>query len=567
MKVGSKVYSVFSVILCIISLCMYLGCFMCILLNKSYFIEWEVVVLNGSSVVMSLIFDWMSFSFLGSVCIISSVIVKYSSYYMSGEKNYIRFMFLLLMFVGSMWFLIISPNMISLLLGWDGLGLTSYVLVVFYQSEASCNAGMLTILSNRVGDVAILMSIGIMSYLGSWNYVFMDKASSMLVGLVILASITKSAQVPFSAWLPAAMAAPTPVSALVHSSTLVTAGVYLLIRFSWALEDSQLNSMLLMISTITMLMAGIGANLESDMKKVVALSTLSQLGLMVMTVSVGMPELAFFHLIMHAMFKSSLFMCIGFMIHSMSGAQDSRKMSGLCVSAPLMSVSFGVSNLALAGFPFLAGFYSKDVILELLFFNGGNILVMVVMVLATGLTVSYSLRVMYLGVVSVDNLEVTSGVSDSGLWLIKAMSAVVSASVVFGFFFSWVFFPAGSVALLSGLGKMCIGVISLFMGVVSFYYLAVGGKMMGLGNLYKANSKMWFLPELSSKPISLLSVLYGGTATKVMDLGWMEFYGGRGGHSVFMHMSWVSQYGQRGVMVSPYLFSGVIVMLVLVFIM
>jgi NADH-ubiquinone oxidoreductase chain 5 len=313
----------------------------------------------------------MSLLFVGFVFIISSLVILYSDDYMSGDVNIVRFIILVLLFVVSMFFLIIRPNIIRILLGWDGLGLVSYCLVIYYQNVRSYNAGMLTILSNRVGDVALLMVIAWIINFGGWNFVYYLEflSSSFEMGLisflVVLAAMTRSAQIPFSSWLPAAMAAPTPVSALVHSSTLVTAGVYLLIRFSPAF-DSFLNSFLLLVSGLTMFIAGLGANFEYDLKRIIALSTLRQLGLMIMTISVGLSALAFFHLLTHALFKALLFICAGGVIHFIGDSQDIRFMGGMASCIPFTSSCLMVSNFALCGMPFLAGFYSKDYILDII---------------------------------------------------------------------------------------------------------------------------------------------------------------------------------------------------------
>lgn len=181
-----------------------------------------------------------------------------------------------------------------------------------------------------------------------------------------MAAITKRAQIPFSAWLPAAMAAPTPVSALVHSSTLVTAGIYLLIRFRSALSETIL-PILLLFSSLTMFMSGLGANFEYDLKKIIALSTLSQLGVILRILSLGFKDLAFFHLLTHALFKALLFICAGAIIHNVKEYQDIRLMGGLVVFIPLTCMCINLANLALCGTPFLAGFYSKDLILEVAF--------------------------------------------------------------------------------------------------------------------------------------------------------------------------------------------------------
>jgi len=200
-------------------------------------------------------------------------VVYYREEYMGNDLNIGRFIYLVILFVFSMIILIISPNLIRILLGWDGLGLVSYCLVIYYQNVKSYNAGIITALSNRIGDVALLLAIAWILNYGSWNYVYYieiiskDGVIIIVGGLVVLAAITKRAQIPFSSWLPAAMAAPTPVSALVHSSTLVTAGVYLLIRFNILLVDSWIGKGLFLIGGVTIMIAGIRANFEFDLKK------------------------------------------------------------------------------------------------------------------------------------------------------------------------------------------------------------------------------------------------------------------------------------------------------------
>lgn len=254
-----------------------------------------------------------------------------------------------------------------ILLGWDGLGLVSYALVIYYQNEKSSAAGILTALSNRVGDAAILCGVGFMYFIGRFRFLFYSGGPSIpsaTLLMAILAAITKSAQLPFSAWLPAAMAAPTPVRALVHSSTLVTAGVFLMVRFRGALDAAGYLGGLLWVGSLTILMAGLGANFEFDLKKIIALSTLSQLGVIISAVGAGLPTLAFFHLLAHALFKALLFMCAGIIIHRCGDSQDIRGMGGMMYVLPVVSCLITVANLALCGAPFLTGFYSKDLILE-----------------------------------------------------------------------------------------------------------------------------------------------------------------------------------------------------------
>merc|ERR1712208_183314 len=194
-----------------------------------------------------------------------------------------------------------------------------------------------------------------------------------LVSLIIVRACTKRAQIPFSAWLPAAIAAPTPVSALVHSSTLVTAGVYLLIRINIIIIEINIRYLLLLIGIITILMAGITAIIEIDIKPIIALSTLRQLGIMILTLGIGNPILSYFHLLSHAFFKAILFMCAGIVIHNMKDYQDIRKIGlryrnlNFCISLIL------IANISLCGLPFLRGFYSKDLIIEIIIIKGKNL--------------------------------------------------------------------------------------------------------------------------------------------------------------------------------------------------
>nr|YP_009757379.1 NADH dehydrogenase subunit 5 [Calappa bilineata]QIM59230.1 NADH dehydrogenase subunit 5 [Calappa bilineata] len=500
-------------------------------------IEWELETLNSCSIVYVVVLDWVSLLFMSFVFLISSSVLFYSGSYMSGDKTFNRFMWLVLGFVMSMSFMVLSPNLISILLGWDGLGLISYALVIYYQNEKSANAGMLTVLSNRVGDVAILLSIGLMSNLGSWNFLiygeFMEDNNWLLIKcLMVLAAMTKSAQIPFSAWLPAAMAAPTPVSALVHSSTLVTAGVYLMIRFSGGVSNSSVSSWLLIISCLTMFMAGLGANFEYDLKKIIALSTLSQLGVMLSILSLGYTDLAFFHLLSHALFKALLFMCAGVVIHSVSDYQDIRFMGGLVNFMPLTVSYMTVANLSLCGFPFLAGFYSKDMILEVAFMSWINFVSLVLYIGATGLTVMYTLRLIFFTLSGDMNLMSVANVSDSDFTMTNSMSMLGMGAVVGGSGLSWLMFPEPYMVCLSDFMKGLTLLVSLVGGSLGYMVnkMNVNYKLKSLDNykfVWMAGS-MWFLPSLSTFSGSKVALSSGIVLQNTGDKGWYEYWGGEG---------------------------------------
>nr|YP_010719276.1 NADH dehydrogenase subunit 5 [Antheraea polyphemus]WDR47339.1 NADH dehydrogenase subunit 5 [Antheraea polyphemus]WDR47352.1 NADH dehydrogenase subunit 5 [Antheraea polyphemus] len=503
-----------------------------------YFFEWEIISFNSVSVVMSILLDWMSLLFMMFVCLISSVVIYYSKSYMHSELNLDRFIILVLLFVFSMILLIISPNMISILLGWDGLGLVSYCLVIYYQNLKSYNAGMLTALTNRIGDVFILMVISWMLNYGSWNYIFYmefmsnDLMMEIIGIMIILAAMTKSAQIPFSSWLPAAMAAPTPVSALVHSSTLVTAGVYLLIRFNMLLVNMFFLKILLLLSILTMFMAGISANYEFDLKKIIALSTLSQLGLMMSILSMGFPELAFFHLLTHAMFKAMLFMCAGVLIHMMNDIQDIRYMGGISMFIPMTSLCLNISNMALCGIPFLAGFYSKDLILEMVSFSNLNFLVFFFYYISTGLTMFYTLRLIMYTMIMDFNLMVIYNLYDEDYIMLKSMMVLLFMSVISGSFLSWMIFSYPYLIYLPFNMKMMVIYVSLLGGLLGYMISNMNiysmSKFLLTYNMSSFLCLMWFMPNLSTYGVTYYFLNFGQNLMKNIDLGWSEMYSGQG---------------------------------------
>nr|WGF20836.1 NADH dehydrogenase subunit 5 [Sinelater perroti] len=537
-------------LLLLLSILMFFSSLFFLSLDYVLLLEYEIMSLNSSIIYMSILFDWMSLLFMSFVLYISSMVIFYSEEYMEGDLSMNRFILLVVMFVVSMVFLIISPNLISILLGWDGLGLVSYCLVIYYQNVKSYNAGMITALSNRIGDVALLISIAWMMNYGSWNFInyldFMKEDLSMeIIGsLVVLAAMTKSAQIPFSSWLPAAMAAPTPVSSLVHSSTLVTAGVYLLIRFNIALPE-EVKLFLLVISVLTMFMAGLGANFEFDLKKIIALSTLSQLGLMMSILCLGGSILAFFHLLTHALFKALLFMCAGCVIHNLGNCQDIRFMGSLVSQMPLTCSFFNICNLALCGLPFLAGFYSKDLILEVLSMSNFNLFIYVIFYFSTGLTVWYSIRLMYYTLFGEFNYLSIHLVSDSGLIMLKGMSGIISLVIFGGSMLSWLIFPIPYFICLPLISKMMV-LLVIIMGIYlgyEFSKFSISYQLKSFSYYYSSFffSSMWNLPFLSTFGVNYLPLNMGGFYYKKLDNGWSEFYGSQ---NLFINLIYSSKFFQ-----------------------
>ena len=531
---------IFSVI-CMLTSLFVLNC------DVSWFIEWHIVRINSCSIIITLILDWISLMFIRFVSFISSIVLFYRGGYISGDYNINRFIYLVLAFVASMTFLIIRPNMVRILLGWDGLGLVSYVLVIYYQNEKSANAGILTALSNRIGDVAILLAISLLLSRGGWNFYFYvsifngQEGFGLLGALVILASITKRAQIPFSAWLPAAIAAPTPVSALVHSSTLVTAGVYLLVRFRSAIEGSINQMILLLLSRLTMFIAGLGANFEYDLKKIIALSTLRQLGVIIRILSLGCANLAFFHLLRHALFKALLFICAGAVIHNVKDYQDIRVIGRLVNQIPLTTFCINLANLALCGSPFLAGFYSKDLILEVAFISSINILIFMLYCLATGLTVCYTFRLVYYTLRGDFNLHSLYSIRDESELITNPMLCLAAGATFGGCILSWLIFPTPTIICISFLFKTLALSVSILGGFTGYIlnYIIVNYKLSSLNKFTYVRfiGSIWFIPFLSTYVTRSVRLKLRRYYIKVADFGWSEYYGGQGRYKRIMKFS------------------------------
>nr|AYW52124.1 NADH dehydrogenase subunit 5 [Harpalinae sp. 3 ACP-2013] len=543
-----------SVSLFLISMSLFVISLKFLILDLVIFVEWELLSLNSSPIVMGILLDWMSLMFMSFVLFISSMVIFYSEQYMEGDIKINRFIMLVLMFVFSMMLLIISPNLISILLGWDGLGLVSYCLVIYYQNVKSYNAGMVTALMNRIGDVMLLISISWMLNYGSWNYIFYldymknDFYMQVIGLLVMVAAMTKSAQIPFSSWLPAAMAAPTPVSALVHSSTLVTAGVYLLIRFNVILNEN-LCLFLLLIGTLTMFMAGLGANFEFDLKKIIALSTLSQLGLMMSILSMGGYKLAFFHLLTHALFKALLFMCAGAIIHNLKDMQDIRFMGNLLIHMPLTCICMNISNLALCGMPFLAGFYSKDLILEVVCMSYINMFIFMLFFISTGLTVCYSFRLCYYSITGDFNFYSFHSLNDEGWIMLKSMLTMVVSVIFMGSTLSWLIFPTPIMICL----PLELKTLALFVSVIGAW---IGYEMSKFSLSWFSNSLkfysfsyffgfMWFMPNISTFTMNYLPLTISYNLFKSFDQGWNEYFGGQGMYMTMKKKSILFQFLQN----------------------
>nr|ANY93342.1 NADH dehydrogenase subunit 5 [Mecistocirrus digitatus] len=347
-------------------------------------VEWEFF-----SIKMNLYFNTLLFSLVLGLVTLSVLI--FSTYYLNNEINFNYYYFMLLMFVGSMFMLNFSNNILSMMISWDLLGISSFFLVLFYNNWDSNSGAMNTALTNRFGDFFLFTFFSSCVFCGFY-FLSLQFFYSMLLILLLLTSFTKSAQFPFSSWLPKAMSAPTPVSSLVHSSTLVTAGLILLMNYTFFMNNYFFSSMMMIFGVFTMFFSSMTALLEEDMKKVVALSTLSQMGFSMVTLGLNLTFVSLVHLVSHALFKSCLFMRIGYVIHANFGQQDGRGYSYNGVMPNFIQIQLLITLFCLCGLMFSSGMVSKDLILEMFFYNNYNFLVSLMFFSSIFLTFCYSYR-------------------------------------------------------------------------------------------------------------------------------------------------------------------------------
>jgi len=441
---------------------------------------------------------------------------------MLNDKNFVRFHYLLIRFILRIYFLILSPNLVRILLGWDGLGLRSYLLVIYYGNTKAYNSGIVTALTNRLGDALILLRIGYIIIYGRWNLYFYrgEKLNYWLVLVLTLAACTKSAQIPFSAWLPAAIAAPTPVSSLVHSSTLVTAGVYLLIRHRNWFYLNNVTSYILIIGRFTIIIARIRALFETDLKKIVALSTLSQLGVIFLGLGLGGFILSYFHLLTHAFFKALLFLCTGAVIHRSKEYQDLRLTGGRIFSLPTINRFILISRFSLIGLPFISAFFSKEIILEFILLKNYNPIVYFFIILGVGLTALYSTRFVIL-VFSFWNLnDLITFKSEEDFFILKRIMILVLPASLSG---SWLtLYLFNNLKLYESLFYLKILVLLLLIIFPLWLLIKSINKVNWNINLWRIR-RIWFLPFITTQLFCSNFILPRWMTLKFFDRGTFKF--------------------------------------------
>nr|YP_001974667.1 NADH dehydrogenase subunit 5 [Amerotyphlops reticulatus]ACD85896.1 NADH dehydrogenase subunit 5 [Amerotyphlops reticulatus] len=381
--------------------------------------------------------DTYSIMFSSIALFITWSIMEFSTWYLSNDPNINKFMKYLMIFLLSMLVIITANNLFQLFIGWEGVGVMSFLLIGWWHARTDANtAALQAIIYNRLGDVGLLMTMFWLNINSSWDIqeIFAQTNTmcvTPMLGLMV-AAVGKSAQFGFHPWLPAAMEGPTPVSALLHSSTMVVAGVFLILRMHPIIQNNTtILSLCLMIGSITTLLSALTASTQNDIKKIIALSTTSQLGLMMLTLGLNQPMLAFMHMSMHSFFKAMLFLCAGSLIHNLNNEQDVRKMGGLQHLLPTTSSAITTANMALMGTPFLSGFYSKDVIVETITNSHTNAWAMMLTLVATALSATYSIRMMLLVLTNNTKIKQTTNHPESKT-MMKPISRLLLGTITGG---------------------------------------------------------------------------------------------------------------------------------------
>lgn len=404
-------------------------------------------------------FDQITVIMLIPVLYISTLIHIYTISYMNGDPHIPRFFSYLSGFTAGMLTILCSGNYFVLFVGWEAIGIFSYLLISYYFTRIQAvKSGLLALVMNRIGDMGV--SIGffaMLSLFGSLNYStlfnitpFVNETSITIISLLIFTgTMAKSAQLPLVTWLSNSMEGPTPVSALLHAATLVTAGIFILIRSSPILEYSPTALLVIALvgATTTFFAATIGV-LQNDLKRIIAFSTISQLGYMVLSIGLSQYSVSLFHTVNHAFFKALLFLSAGQAIHSILDQQDIRRMGGLKNLLPFVYSVMIVGSLSLMAIPFLSGFYSKDLILELAYsrYDFLGIYVYIFGTISAALTAFYSFRLISLVFLGSPNASRNTylNVHESSLAVIIPLSILALFSIFFGYIFSDLFVGMGS---------------------------------------------------------------------------------------------------------------------------
>jgi len=530
-------------------------------------------------------FDSLTVSMLIPVLIVSSLVHIYSIDYMSHDPHNQRFFSYLSLFTFMMIILVTANNFLLMFVGWEGVGICSYLLVSFWFTRTAANqSSIAAFLTNRVGDC--LLTIGMFAILWSFGNVdystvfslapFINEDIITIIGICFLiGAMAKSSQVGLHVWLPMAMEGPTPVSALIHAATMVTAGVYLLMRASPLIEYSSTVLILcLWLGAITTVFSSLIGLFQQDIKKVIAYSTMSQLGMMVIAVGLSSYNVALFHLVNHAFYKGLLFLGAGAVIHAVSDNQDFRKYGGLRSFLPLTYSVMLIASLSLVAFPFMTGFYSKDFILESVYgqFYFSSTVVYFIATIGAMFTTLYSVKVLYLTfltnpngpIINYKHSNTSHSAQDGGIFMSLPLIILAIFSIFFGYIGKDIFIGLGSgffadnsifihpireimlntefaVPSLFKLLPLFFTILLSIIAIILSEFIPkfiINFKLSRVGyNIFSFLNQRFFVEFLYNKYITGIIIKLGGQTTKILDKGSVELLGPYGLEVVLLWLS------------------------------
>lgn len=524
-------------------------------------------------------FDSLTASMLIPVLLVSFLVHIYSIGYMSHDPHNQRFFSYLSLFTFMMIILVTANNLLLMFVGWEGVGICSYLLVCFWFTRIAANQSSLSaLLTNRVGDCfltigmfILLFTFGNIDYATIFSLVpYINENIITIIGIcLVIGAMAKSSQIGLHVWLPLAMEGPTPVSALIHAATMVTAGVYLLMRTSPLIEYSSIVLMIcLWLGAITTVFSSLIGLFQQDIKKVIAYSTMSQLGMMVIAIGLSCYNIALFHLINHAFYKALLFLGAGSVIHAVADNQDFRKYGGLKQFLPLTYSVILIASLSLVAFPFMTGFYSKDFIIESSYgqFCFTSTIVYYIANIGAMFTTLYSVKVLYLTFLTNPNGPLVNykHAHEGNLYMSLPLVLLAIFSIFFGFITKDIFiglgsgffidnaiyiYPSHEIMLNTEFGvptlfKILPLILTITLSLLSiilseiFPILLIKFKFSKIGYItYSFFNQRFFIELFYNRYITNIALLLGGQTTKFIDKGSVELVGPYGLELILLNLS------------------------------